>query len=105
MCMSLLFSLLHTEPFVVKPQNTPSTAFCLLYSLFCMRLAEDQVEALVLHDFVYARAIGFLYLRYTMDGETIWAWFKDYVDDPTPLKTKLGRSTCVYLCAILCLPR
>ena len=31
-----------------------------------------------------------LYLRYTADPDTLWTWFSDYVDDPAPIKVKMG---------------
>lgn len=37
----------------------------------------------------YIRAIGFLYLRYTADADTLWEWFSDYLDDPEPVKVKI----------------
>ena len=42
-------------------------------------------------DSVYIRAIGFLYLRFTCPPEDLWAWFKDYVDDPTPIRLKFTK--------------
>eukprot|EP00055_Hartaetosiga_balthica_P009021 m.34988 g.34988 ORF g.34988 m.34988 type:complete len:351 (+) comp6574_c1_seq2:351-1403(+) len=81
----------HLEPLVVTPQNSPSTAFCLLYSLFCLRLTEEDLDKMVRHkDSVYIRAIGFLYLRYCAHSKTLWTWFQDYVDDPEPIKLKQG---------------
>ncbi|EGD75962.1 hypothetical protein PTSG_00670 [Salpingoeca rosetta] len=81
----------HLEPIILSPQNSPSTAFCLLYRLFCLRLNEAQLDTLVTHkDSVYIRAIGFLYLRYTADPETLWTWFSDYIDDPEPVKVKMA---------------
>lgn len=40
----------------------------------------------------YIRAIGMLYLRYTAEPDTLWTWFSDYVDDPAPIKVKMGTS-------------
>jgi len=82
----------HLEPFVQVPQNAPSSAFCLLYTLFCKRLTERQLDKLVTHpDSIYIRAIGFLYLRYTAEVDTLWTWFSDYVDDPAPIKVRMAR--------------
>jgi len=82
----------HLEPFVRKPSNAPSTAFCLLYTLFCFRPKERDLDKIVTHkDSPYIRAIGFLYLRYTADADTIWTWFSDFLDDPTPLKVKYAK--------------
>ena len=40
----------------------------------------------------YIRALGFLYLRYAADADTLWTWFSDYLDDPTPIKPRLCKS-------------
>lgn len=86
----------HLQPFLPGPANTPSTAFCLLYRLFVLRVTERQMVTLLDHkDSPYIRAIGFLYLRYTAPPEDLWEWFKDYIDDPTPMRTKFagGKTT------------
>eukprot|EP00911_Craspedida_sp_UC1_P000145 UC1_evm1s116 len=88
----------HLEPFVTRG-NAPSTAFCLLYRLFCMRMTEEQMDCLVTHeDSVYIRAVGFLYLRYTAPADMMWEWFIDYIDDPTELqiaRTKSIKATTI----------
>jgi len=35
----------------------------------------------VIQDSPYIRAIGFLYLRYTIDPEKLWTWLSPYLDD------------------------
>eukprot|EP00730_Choanoeca_flexa_P001809 TRINITY_DN10793_c0_g3_i2.p1 TRINITY_DN10793_c0_g3~~TRINITY_DN10793_c0_g3_i2.p1 ORF type:complete len:364 (+),score=13.49 TRINITY_DN10793_c0_g3_i2:27-1094(+) len=80
----------HLEPFI-DDRNATSTAFCLLYTLFCKRLTEKQLDTLVTHtDSPFIRCIGFLYLRYTTDADTLWTWFSDYLDDPTPVQVQMG---------------
>lgn len=42
-----------------------STAFCLLYKLFTLKLTRKQVMGLITHtDSPYIRALGFMYIRY-----------------------------------------
>lgn len=42
-----------------------SSAFCLLYKLFTLRLTRKQVMGLITHqDSPYIRALGFMYIRY-----------------------------------------
>lgn len=41
-----------------------STAFCLLYKLFTLKLTRKQVMGLITHtDSPYIRALGFMYIR------------------------------------------
>lgn len=45
-----------------------STAFCLLYKLFTLKLTRKQVMGLITHtDSPYIRALGFMYIRYDSD--------------------------------------
>ncbi|KAF8412873.1 hypothetical protein HHK36_000845 [Tetracentron sinense] len=72
----------HVEPWMTGNCRGPSTAFCLLYKFFTMKLTVKQMHGLLKHsDSPYIRAIGFLYLRYTGDPKTIWGWFEPYVKD------------------------
>lgn len=42
-----------------------STAYCLLYKLFTLKLTRKQVMGLITHtDSPYIRALGFMYIRY-----------------------------------------
>lgn len=42
-----------------------STAFCLLYKLFTLKLTRKQLMGLITHtDSPYIRALGFMYIRY-----------------------------------------
>eukprot|EP00211_Chloroparvula_japonica_P016180 CAMPEP_0119150200 /NCGR_PEP_ID=MMETSP1310-20130426/44434_1 /TAXON_ID=464262 /ORGANISM="Genus nov. species nov., Strain RCC2339" /LENGTH=217 /DNA_ID=CAMNT_0007142355 /DNA_START=65 /DNA_END=714 /DNA_ORIENTATION=+ len=59
-----------------------STAFCLLYKLFTLRLTEKQMKRMLdCDDNVYVRGIGFLYLRLTTEPEDLWYWFEHYLED------------------------
>lgn len=44
-----------------------STAFCLLYKLFTLKLTRKQLMGLITHtDSPYIRALGFMYIRYAL---------------------------------------
>ncbi|XP_047982734.1 pre-mRNA splicing factor SR-like 1 isoform X3 [Salvia hispanica] len=72
----------HVEPWMTGNCRGPSTAFCLLYKFFLMKLTVKQMHGLLTHpDSPYIRAIGFLYLRYVADPKTLWGWCEPYVKD------------------------
>eukprot|EP00252_Welwitschia_mirabilis_P012118 TRINITY_DN2697_c0_g1_i2.p1 TRINITY_DN2697_c0_g1~~TRINITY_DN2697_c0_g1_i2.p1 ORF type:complete len:485 (-),score=113.76 TRINITY_DN2697_c0_g1_i2:354-1808(-) len=72
----------HVEPWMTGNCRGPSTAFCLLYKFFTMKLTVKQMHGLLKHpDSPYIRAIGFLYLRYVADPKTLWGWYEPYVKD------------------------
>ncbi|KAL5988547.1 suppressor of rad53 null lethality [Asimina triloba] len=72
----------HVEPWMTGNCRGPSTAFCLLYKFFTMKLTVKQMHGLLKHsDSPYIRAIGFLYLRYAADPKTLWGWFEPYIKD------------------------
>merc|ERR1719341_2333032 len=46
-----------------------SSCFCLLYKLYTLKVTKKQVYALIEHvDSPYIRGVGFMYLRYTLQG-------------------------------------
>ncbi|KAG2616742.1 pre-mRNA splicing factor SR-like 1 [Panicum virgatum] len=72
----------HVEPWMTGNCRGPSTAFCLLYKFFTMKLTVKQMHGLLKHpDSPYIRAIGFLYLRYVADPKTLWTWYEPYLRD------------------------
>uniref|UniRef100_A0A0D6R018 Pre-mRNA-splicing factor 38 n=1 Tax=Araucaria cunninghamii TaxID=56994 RepID=A0A0D6R018_ARACU len=72
----------HVEPWMTGNCRGPSTAFCLLYKFFTMKLTVKQMHGLLKHeDSPYIRAIGFLYLRYVADPKTLWGWCEPYIKD------------------------
>eukprot|EP00054_Salpingoeca_dolichothecata_P026530 m.190324 g.190324 ORF g.190324 m.190324 type:complete len:405 (-) comp25684_c1_seq1:60-1274(-) len=84
----------HLEPFMPGHANAASTAFCLLYKLFLMRPTENQMMHLLNHaDSPYIRATGFLFLRFTCPPKDLLAWFGDYLDDPEPVRVRMGASS------------
>ncbi|KAL7094318.1 hypothetical protein ACP275_11G095700 [Erythranthe tilingii] len=72
----------HVEPWMTGNCRGPSTAYCLLYKFFTMKLTVKQMHGLLQHpDSPYIRAIGFLYLRYVADPKTLWSWYEPYIKD------------------------
>ncbi|KAJ3093158.1 PRP38 pre-mRNA processing factor 38 domain-containing protein B [Quaeritorhiza haematococci] len=87
------------EPFLKG--TTASTAFCLLYKLWTLKLTIKQVQNLITHvDSPHIRALGFLYLRYVCKPADLFDWFDTYLDDdeevvveggPKPRSMTMGR--------------
>lgn len=68
-----------------------STAFCLLYKLYTMRLTRKQVNGLLNHsDSPYIRALGFMYIRYTQPPGDLYDWYEDYLLDDEEIDVKAG---------------
>ncbi|ORX82752.1 PRP38-domain-containing protein [Basidiobolus meristosporus CBS 931.73] len=77
------------EPFLRG--TTASTAFCLLFKLWTLRLTVKQVNGVITHkDSPYIRALGFLYLRYVCKPAYLWEWFEPYLEDPEEIQTTRG---------------
>uniref|UniRef100_A0A8C1D2A9 Pre-mRNA-splicing factor 38B n=2 Tax=Cyprininae TaxID=2743694 RepID=A0A8C1D2A9_CYPCA len=59
-----------------------STAFCLLYKLFTLKLTRKQVMGLITHtDSPYIRSLGFMYIRYTQPPSDLVDWYDEFLDD------------------------
>ncbi|XP_062844103.1 pre-mRNA-splicing factor 38B isoform X2 [Trichomycterus rosablanca] len=68
-----------------------STAFCLLYKLFTLKLTRKQVMGLITHtDSPYIRALGFMYIRYTQPPADLIEWYEPFLDDEEELDVKAG---------------
>ncbi|XP_030382407.1 pre-mRNA-splicing factor 38B isoform X1 [Scaptodrosophila lebanonensis] len=68
-----------------------STAYCLLYKLYTLRLTRKQVNGLLNHtDSAYIRALGFMYLRYTQPPADLYDWYEDYLQDEEEIDVKAG---------------
>ncbi|XP_053675338.1 pre-mRNA-splicing factor 38B-like [Anopheles nili] len=68
-----------------------STAFCLLYKLYTLRLTRKQVNGLLSHgDSPYIRALGFMYLRYTQPPGDLFDWYEPYLLDEEEIDVKAG---------------
>ncbi|CAI5481169.1 unnamed protein product [Closterium sp. Yama58-4] len=79
----IYYQVSHVEPWMTGNCRGPSTAFCLLYKFFTMKLTVKQVQGLITHaDSPYIRAVGFLYIRYMAEPKTLWGWCEPYVKDP-----------------------
>ncbi|KAJ3164144.1 PRP38 pre-mRNA processing factor 38 domain-containing protein B [Geranomyces variabilis] len=77
------------EPFFKG--NHASTAFCLLYKLWTLRLTVKQVQGLINHtDSPHIRALGFLYLRYVGKPADLWSWYEPYFDDDEEFQVESG---------------
>ena len=64
-----------------------STAYCILYKLYTLKLTRKQVTGLMVHkDSPYIRGLGFMYVRYTQAPQDLWDWYEPYLDD-----TEVGR--------------
>ncbi|KAF1743223.1 hypothetical protein MXB_3539 [Myxobolus squamalis] len=59
-----------------------SSAFCLLYKLFTIKLTKPQLKLLFNHcDSPYIRGIGFMFARFCLPPENLWKLFEPYLDD------------------------
>ncbi|XP_041368272.1 pre-mRNA-splicing factor 38B-like isoform X2 [Gigantopelta aegis] len=68
-----------------------SSAFCLLYKLFTLRLTRKQLIGLITHsDSPYIRGLGFMYIRYTQPPADLWDWYEDYLYDEEEVDVKAG---------------
>lgn len=68
-----------------------STAYCLLYKLYTLRLTRKQVNGLMAHtDSPYIRALGFMYIRYTQPPADLYDWYEEYLQDEEEVDVKAG---------------
>ncbi|KAG7303843.1 PRP38 pre-mRNA processing factor 38 domain-containing protein B [Plutella xylostella] len=68
-----------------------STAFCLLYKLYTLRLTRKQVNGLLTHtDSPFIRALGFMYIRYTQPPADLFDWYVDYLNDEEEIEPRAG---------------
>ncbi|CAN7993176.1 unnamed protein product [Ixodes hexagonus] len=68
-----------------------STAFCILYKLFTLKLTRKQLNGLMNHcDSPYIRALGFMYIRFTQPPADLVDWYEPYLDDEEELDVKAG---------------
>ncbi|KAG8192590.1 hypothetical protein JTE90_015223 [Oedothorax gibbosus] len=68
-----------------------STAFCILYKLFTLKLTRKQVVGLINHgDSPYIRCLGFMYIRYTQPPADLWDWYEPYLEDDEEVDVKAG---------------
>jgi len=75
----------------VSAGGVVSSAFCLLFKLHTIRLTKKQAYGLLNHrDSPYIRALGFMYLRFTLPPAEIWQWFEPYMEDEEEIDIKAG---------------
>ncbi|XP_060527139.1 pre-mRNA-splicing factor 38B [Cylas formicarius] len=68
-----------------------STAYCLLYKLFTLKLTRKQLNGLITHcDSPYIRALGFMYIRYVLPPAHLLEWYEQYLEDEEELDVKAG---------------
>ena len=66
----------------VSAGGVVSSAFCLLYKLYTLKLTKKQVLCLINHcDSPYIRGLGFMYLRFTLPPTMMYDRFEPYLDD------------------------
>lgn len=57
-----------------------STAYCLLYKMFTMKITRKQLVSMInSRQSVYLRGLGFMYIRYTQPPAYLWAWMEPYL--------------------------
>uniref|UniRef100_A0A914W808 Pre-mRNA-splicing factor 38 n=1 Tax=Plectus sambesii TaxID=2011161 RepID=A0A914W808_9BILA len=68
-----------------------STAFCLLYKMFTLKLTRKQLVSLINHaDSPYLRGMGFMYIRFCQPPADLWAWIEPYLDDEEEIDPRSG---------------
>nr|XP_022325990.1 pre-mRNA-splicing factor 38B-like isoform X1 [Crassostrea virginica]XP_022325991.1 pre-mRNA-splicing factor 38B-like isoform X1 [Crassostrea virginica] len=68
-----------------------SSAYCLLYKLYTLKLTRKQLMGLITHkDSPYIRGLGFMYIRYCIDPKEMWDWYEPYLDDEEEIDVKAG---------------
>jgi len=68
-----------------------STAYCILFKLFTLKLTRKQLNGLLnSKDNPFARGIGFIYIRYTQPPKDLWEWYEEYLDDEEEIDVKAG---------------
>uniref|UniRef100_A0A7S0L3S2 Pre-mRNA-splicing factor 38 n=1 Tax=Coccolithus braarudii TaxID=221442 RepID=A0A7S0L3S2_9EUKA len=66
----------------VSNAGIPSTAYMLLFKLYCLQITKNQIKRLITHkDSPYIRIVGFLYLRYVCAPKELWGWYEPYIKD------------------------
>ena len=92
----------HVEPWQAGTSRLASTAFCLLLKFMTQRLTRRQVTGLLeTSDQPFVRALGLLYVRYTVNPADMYAWFEPYLEceeEFTPSADETKRSTIGAFC-------
>lgn len=68
-----------------------SSAFCLLYKLYTLKLTRKQVNGLITHsDSPYIRGLGFMYIRFTQPPADLFDWYEEFLEDDEEVDVKAG---------------
>ncbi|XP_033121941.1 pre-mRNA-splicing factor 38B-like [Anneissia japonica] len=68
-----------------------SSAYCLLFKLYTLKLTRKQVNGLLTHtDSPFIRGLGFMYIRYTAPPADLFDWFEPYLNDEEEIDPKAG---------------
>ncbi|CRK92976.1 CLUMA_CG006561, isoform A [Clunio marinus] len=68
-----------------------SSAFCLLYKLYTLKLTRKQLNGLIKHtDSPYIRGLGFMYIRYTQPPADLFDWYEEFLQDEEEIDVKAG---------------
>lgn len=68
-----------------------SSAFCLLYKLYTLKLTRKQLNGLLKHsDSPYIRALGFMYIRFTQPPSDLYDWYEEFLSDEEEIDVKAG---------------
>jgi pre-mRNA-splicing factor 38B len=68
-----------------------SSAFCLLYKLYTLKLTRKQLNGLIKHtDSPYIRALGFMYIRFSQPPSDLYDWYEEFLQDEEEIDVKAG---------------
>jgi len=68
-----------------------SSAFCLLYKLYTLKLTRKQLNGLIKHsDSPYIRGLGFMYIRFTQPPADLFDWYEEFLQDEEEIDVKAG---------------
>ncbi|PIC37545.1 hypothetical protein B9Z55_016135 [Caenorhabditis nigoni] len=68
-----------------------SSAYCLLYRLFNLRITRKQLFSMLKNrQSVYVRAMGLMYIRYTQPPGDLWYWMEPFLDDDSEIDPRSG---------------
>ncbi|KAF8381113.1 hypothetical protein PRIPAC_70255, partial [Pristionchus pacificus] len=68
-----------------------SSAFCLLYKLFNIRITRKQLVSMInSNQSAYLRGMGFMYIRFCQPPSDLWNWLEPYLDDEDTVDPRSG---------------
>lgn len=89
----IYYEVKHIRVFQIAKQ--PSTAFCLLLRLLCLRMTSHELDQTIRHvDSPYIRAIGFLFLRFGgCTPDDVWGWIEPFLQDDEEFSVEQGKQS------------